>query len=180
MSTHLGNICSNLGMGQRALAPPPLIGEGAANQVGDRQSPGQPAARPSALGTVGAVGYLALAGWLFTHGAAADVVRHGTVPEALRGTGARGDGGCDHSASSTVVLSERTYSSAGKNCTVNGVFETPGRDGTIYAFRLRCPKGPDGRGQSTPANLILTQQGTTTLMGADFSKLKPLLRCAAK
>jgi len=92
--------------------------------------------------------------------ATADVVRHGAIPDASRGTwiaGARTE-----PAGGAIVLSADAYMGPGEKCSVVWVSQTAGAQGSIYAARLRCSDPGKGTGNKTVANLIIGRRTPIT------------------
>lgn len=110
--------------------------------------------------------------------ATADVVRHGSIPEAYRGTWMAGAG--TEPEKSVIVLSAKTYVSREARCSVNWVSQTAGARGSIYSAHLQCINSADGPGKKTASNLIIQPDGIDQIAaGPDFTKLMIFHRCSA-
>jgi hypothetical protein len=107
----------------------------------------------------------------------ADVVRHGSTPEAYRGTCT---GAGTEPEKSFIVLSAKTYVSREASCRVDGVSQTAGARGSIYSAHLQCLDPADGVGKKTASNLIIWPDGIHRIAaGPDFTKLMIFHRCSA-
>jgi hypothetical protein len=116
---------------------------------------------------------------LVSHAACADVVRHVTVPEPLRGTWATGSDNCNKAGSPVIVLSAKSYVSSDANCAVDWIDETAGAQGPVYSAHLRCANTPKSA-QTAITNVIFLRKDPDKLsIGADFSKLEIYQRCPA-
>ena len=105
--------------------------------------------------------------------ATADVVRHGSIPEAYRGTWMAGAG-------SVIVLSAKTYVSREARCSVNWVSQTAGARGSIFSAQLQCFNPGDGAGKKTASNLVIWPDGINQIAaGPDFTNLTIFHRCSA-
>jgi hypothetical protein len=110
--------------------------------------------------------------------ATADVVRHGSVPEAYRGTWMAGTG--TEPEKSVIVLSAQTYVSREASCSVNWVSQTAGARGSIYSAHLQCFNPADRAGKKTVSNLIIWPHDINQIAaGPDFTKLTIFHRCSA-
>jgi hypothetical protein len=110
--------------------------------------------------------------------ATADVVRHGSIPEAYRGAWIAGAG--TESQKSVIVLSAQTYVSREASCSVNWVSQTAGARGSIYSAHLQCFNPADGAGKKTVSNLIIWPHDIDQIAaGPDFTKLTVFHRCSA-
>jgi hypothetical protein len=108
--------------------------------------------------------------------AAADSVRHLSVPERFWGTWAPSTDLCRDDKSVFVVSAKGCVTSQA-NCTIQWVTETPGGDGPIYSAHMRCsnPAAPE---QTTEVNRIIMPNDRGELSaGPDFSQLKFYRRC---
>jgi hypothetical protein len=116
---------------------------------------------------------------LVSHPASADIKRHQFVPEALRGSWAPSADACQKADKSVIVVSAETYASAGTNCMVAFVSETPSARGAIYSAHLLCAK-PGDKAAKTSSDVIFTLKDDNQIsMGSRFSALKSYQRCAA-
>ena len=119
----------------------------------------------------------ALIGIILTDVAAADIVRHGSIPKAYIGAWAPSANSCKPRSEAVVALSARRYVGAAMKCTVLGVYETPGDHGPIYSARMQC-LGPATGDQRSTRNLIIVPEGPGQLsLGPDFNNLKSYQRC---
>lgn len=110
--------------------------------------------------------------------ATADVVRHGSIPEAYRGTWMAGAG--TEPEKSVIVLSAKTYVSREASCRVDSVSQTAGARGSIYSAHSQCLDPADGVGKKTASNLIIWPDGINRIAaGPDFTKLTIFHRCSA-
>jgi len=115
---------------------------------------------------------------LSSQAAVADVKRHASIPEPLRGSWAPSADDCKNADKSIVVLSAKAYTSSEGSCTVVWVSETASARGPIYSARLRCAnqqakQGPD-------SNLIIRPGDADQIsIGPNFSGLKSYQRCPA-
>jgi hypothetical protein len=110
--------------------------------------------------------------------ATADVVRHGSIPEAYRGTW-MADAGTEPEKS-VIVLSAKMYVSREASCSVNWVSQTAGARGSIYSAHLRCFNPADRAGKKTVSNLIIWPHDINQIAaGPDFTKLAIFHRCSA-
>jgi hypothetical protein len=124
---------------------------------------------------------LALCAALTAHSAAAHVVRHGSVPEAYRGTWAPTSATCKDADKAAIVLSAKTYVGPAGSCVVDYVSETAGPKGPIFSARLQC-SGPAGQAQKkTIVNLVIRPDEVDRIsVGPGFESLKAYQRCSAK
>jgi hypothetical protein len=110
--------------------------------------------------------------------ATADVVRHGSIPEAYRGAWMAGAG--PEPEKSVIVLSAQMYVSREASCSVNWVSQTAGARGSIYSAHLQCFNPADRAGQKTVSNLIIWPHDINQIAaGPDFTKLTIFHRCTA-
>lgn len=108
--------------------------------------------------------------------ATADVVRHGSIPEAYRGTWSAGA----EPEKSVIVLSAKAYASRDARCGVDWVSQTAGARGSIYSAHLQCFNPVDGAGKTTASNLVIWPDGINQIAaGPDFTKLTIFRRCSA-
>jgi hypothetical protein len=116
---------------------------------------------------------------LASYAARADVKRLESIPEPLWGSWAPSADACSKTDKAVLELSARSYVSPAGRCSVDWVAETAGARGSIYSARLRC-SGTTERPQKTNSNSVLVPKDADHLsIGADFSSLKPYLRCPA-
>jgi hypothetical protein len=121
---------------------------------------------------------VALIGMILTDVAAADIVRHGSIPKAYIGAWAP-SASCEP-RSGAVVLSAKRYVGAAMKCTVLGVYETPGEHGPIYSARMQC-LGPATGARRSTRDLIIVPEGAGQLsLGSDFNNLKSYQRCQSR
>jgi hypothetical protein len=116
---------------------------------------------------------------LASQAAVADIKRHESIPEALRGSWALSSDSCRADDKSAIVLAAKAYSSAETRCAVDWVSETPAPHGPIYSAHLQC----SGQPAQPPSviNLIIRPDNAKQIsVGLDFSNLKAYQRCAAK
>jgi hypothetical protein len=112
--------------------------------------------------------------------ALADIVRHATVPETLRGTWATSAEACQKAGKLVTVLSAKGYVSPDAHCAVDWLAETAGAQGPVYSAHLRCGKNASDA-QETTANIVILPKGANRLsIGADFSSLEVYQRCPAE
>jgi hypothetical protein len=110
--------------------------------------------------------------------ATADVVRHGSIPEAYRGMW-MADAGTEPEKS-VIALSAKTFVSREANCGVNWVSQTAGARGSIYSAHLQCFNPADGAGKKTVSNLIIWPHDINQIAaGPEFTKLTIFHRCSA-
>jgi hypothetical protein len=126
--------------------------------------------------TMRQIAVVATIAMLMSDVAAADVVRHSSIPQAYWGTwvGA-GDAG---TSESIIVLSARSYLAPEENCSVVSVSQTAGARGSIYSAHLRCVRPAESAG-TTAANLIIRPESSDQIaIGPEFMHLKSFRRCA--
>jgi hypothetical protein len=115
---------------------------------------------------------------LMSQVAAADVVRHGFIPDAYRGRWVAAAATEPHE--SVIVLAAKTYVSPEANCSVDWVSQTAGGHGSIYAAHLQCFRPAEGAGIKTIANLIIWPEAVNQIaLGPDFANLRIFSRCSA-
>ena len=116
---------------------------------------------------------------LFSSAAVADIKRHQSMPEALRGSWALAADNCGAADKPVVVLSAKAYAGADTKCSIDWVSETPSPHGPVYSARLRCP----GQAAKAPtaSNLIIRPDSANKIsIGASFGDLKAYQKCPAK
>lgn len=110
--------------------------------------------------------------------AMADVVRHGSLPEAY--WGAWVGAGEPSAESGVIVLSAKSYISGEAICGVDWVSETAGVRGAVYSAHLRCTKHERNANETTAKNLIVRPNSIDWIeVGSDYANLKPYRRCSA-
>jgi hypothetical protein len=115
---------------------------------------------------------------LMSQVAAADVVRHGFIPDAYRGRWVAAAATEPHE--SIIVLAAKTYVSPEASCSVDWVSQTAGGHGSIYAAHLQCFHPVEGAGIKTIANLIIWPEAVDQIaVGPDFANLRIFSRCSA-
>jgi hypothetical protein len=120
---------------------------------------------------------VALTGMILTDVAAADIVRHGSIPKAYIGSWAPNAESCQPRGDAVVVLSAKRYIGAAMKCAIVAVYETPSANGAIYSARMQCSTPTAGARRSL-RNLIIEPQSTGQLsLGSDFNNLKSYQRC---
>jgi hypothetical protein len=120
---------------------------------------------------------VALTGMITMGVAAADVVRHGSIPSAYIGSWAPSAADCAPRSEGVVALSAKRYVGAEMKCAVLGVYETAGEHGPIYSARMQCSSAAGGA-RKRARNLIIVPVGTDQLsVGSDFDNLKSYQRC---
>jgi hypothetical protein len=120
---------------------------------------------------------VALTGIILMDVAAADIVRHGSIPKAYIGAWAPSAESCEPGSQALVVLSAKRYVGAAMKCAVVGVYETPGEHGPIYSARMQCLDPTAGAKRST-RDLVIVPEGAGQLsLGRDFNNLKSYQRC---
>jgi hypothetical protein len=113
-----------------------------------------------------------------SHAAVADVKRHASIPEPLRGSWAPSADACKNADKSVIALSAKSYAGAEGNCAVLWVSETAGAHGPIYSARLRCANQQSQK--RSESNLIIRPDETNQIsIGADFNSLKTYQQCPA-
>jgi hypothetical protein len=116
--------------------------------------------------------------------AVADIVRHASVPDALRGTWAPSAEDCDRrdkdKDKSVITLAAKSYDGADGSCAVAWVSETPSPQGPRYSARLQCKATTGQEGASATNVLILPKDQNQVSMGPGFDSLKVYRRCPAK
>lgn len=126
-------------------------------------------------GTVFLVIVMAMFG---SHAAVADVKRHKSIPESVWGSWAPNPEGCKASANSVIVLSAKTYTSAGTNCRVAWVSKTAGPRGSFYSAHLLCSK-PDEKAPNTQSDVnFISKDKNQISVGSMFDDLKDYQRCS--
>src|SRR5215471_14436024 len=110
--------------------------------------------------------------------ATADVVRHGSLPEAYWGIWV---GTAEPwAASSIIVLSAKSYVSGEANCSVDWVSQTASARGSVYAAHLQCTNRARKENQRTAANVIIRPSSIDRIeVGSEYANLKPYRRCSA-
>ena len=122
---------------------------------------------------------LAAAVTLEAHAAVADVKRHESIPESLRGAWAPSTAVCKDADKSIIVIAAKTYVSSVASCRVAWVSETAAARGPIYSAHLQCSK-PADEAQKMQLDVILAQKDSTHIsIGPRFSDLKDYQRCSA-
>jgi hypothetical protein len=123
---------------------------------------------------------LALCAALTAHSAAAHVVRHGSIPEAYRGTWAPTSATCKDADKAAIVLSAKAYAGPAGSCIIDYVSETAEPRGSTFSARMQC-SNPQGQAQKkTIANLIMRPDGADRIsVGPGFESLKAYQRCSA-
>ena len=120
---------------------------------------------------------LALAGMILTQIAAADIVRHASIPRAYVGSWAPSAGSCEPRSEGAVVLSAKRYVGAEMKCAILAVYETAGTHGTIYSARMECSDRRAGAGRRSRNLIIAPQDGGQLSLGSDFNDLRSYQRC---
>jgi hypothetical protein len=117
---------------------------------------------------------------LTAHSAAAHVVRHGSIPEAYRGTWAPTSATCKDADKAAIVLSAKAYAGPAGSCIIDYVSETAEPRGSTFSARMQC-SNPQGQAQKkTIANLIMRPDGADRIsVGPGFESLKAYQRCSA-
>jgi hypothetical protein len=114
---------------------------------------------------------------LMSQVAAADVVRHGFIPDAYRGRWVAAAATEPHE--SVIVLAAKAYVSPEANCSVDWVSQTAGGHGSIYAAHLQCFHSAEA-GIKTIGNLIIWPETVDQIaVGPDFANLRIFSRCTA-
>jgi hypothetical protein len=112
--------------------------------------------------------------------AAAQVVRHSSIPESYRGSWAPGAEPCKEPDQSAIVLSANTFLSPKASCAFGSVSEIPGPNGPVYSTRLQCFNRADRARKKTGSNLIVRPDSMNHIsVGPEFSSLKIYQRCPA-
>jgi hypothetical protein len=120
---------------------------------------------------------VALTGIILTDVAAADIVRHGSIPKAYIGAWAPNAESCQPRGKALVVLSAKRYIGAEMKCAIVAVYETPGANGPIYSVRMQCSP-PSAGARRSLRDLIIEPESTGQLsLGSDFNNLKSYQRC---
>jgi hypothetical protein len=115
---------------------------------------------------------------LLSRAATADVVRHGTIPEAYTGTWIAGTEAEPNK--SVIVLSAKMYVSPEATCSVDWVSQTAGARGSIYSAHLQCFSRAETVGAKTVANVIIWPENINRIaVGPEFTHLKNFHRCSA-
>jgi hypothetical protein len=115
---------------------------------------------------------------LMSQVAAADVVRHGFIPDAYSGRWVAA--AATESHESVIVLAAKAYVSPEANCGVDWVSQTAGGHGSIYAAHLECFHPAEGLGIKTIANVIIWPKNVDQIaVGPDFANLRIFSRCSA-
>lgn len=108
----------------------------------------------------------------------ADIVRHASIPQSLRGTWAANPDECSGAGTSTMILLANKYVGSEGSCVVDWVDETPGVYAPNYSAHLRCA-GTGSQQKRTISNIILRQNDASHILaGADFGMLKTYQRCS--
>jgi len=116
--------------------------------------------------------------FLMSDVAAADVVRHGVIPEAYRGRWIESAETEPHR--SIIALSAKAYVGPAANCSVDWVSETASMRGSIYAAHLQCVDPAAAVEKRTTANLIIWPENSDRIaVGPEFTNLKIFRRCVA-
>jgi hypothetical protein len=122
---------------------------------------------------------LVLIGVLTPQIAAADVVRHDSIPQAYWGTWAPGSGPCQDANESTITLSAKEYVGPAENCSVSSVSETPGPRGPTYSARLQCSRPEAQAPNKTIVDVIIRPDDANRIsVGPAFDSLKTYQRCS--
>jgi hypothetical protein len=102
--------------------------------------------------------------------AAADVVRHGSIPEQYWGTWVGAE-------ESVIVLSANSYVSREMNCSVKWVSQTAGARGSIYSVHLQCVSPAGRAGTKVASDLIIWPEKIDQIaVGPDFKSLRVFRR----
>jgi hypothetical protein len=113
--------------------------------------------------------------------AAADEIRHNTLPASLVGAWAQSADNCAKGDKSNFNIATFGYGGPDGNCAVVVVVETPGSKGTNYSVRGLCAAGDRVQPAGHIVNLIMRPEGPDQVsIGTSFSDLKPYQRCPAK
>jgi hypothetical protein len=121
---------------------------------------------------------VAVIAMLLSRVATADVVRHGSIPEAYTGTWIAGTE--TEPNKSVIVLSAKMYVSPEATCSVDWVSQTAGARGSIYSAHLQCFSSAEKAGAKTVANLIIWPENINRIaVGPEFTNLKNFHRCSA-
>jgi len=110
--------------------------------------------------------------------AAADVVRHGSLPAAYWGTWV----GTAEPATEipVIVLSAKSYVSGEASCSIDWVSQTASPRGSVYAARLRCTNRAGKANERAAENLIIRPNSLDRIeVGSEYANLKPYRRCSA-
>jgi hypothetical protein len=110
--------------------------------------------------------------------AAAQFVRHNSIPEDYWGTWASATATCTDE--DKIVLSSHSYANATISCVVNYVRTTPGPKGPTCSAHLQCSNPAEQGKNKTTANLIIRpgDQGQI-FVGPELANLNPYQRCSA-
>jgi hypothetical protein len=116
---------------------------------------------------------------LASHDAVADIKRHASVPESLRGSWSTNSDGCGAEDKSIIVLSDKAYVSSGSKCAIPWVSETASPRGSIYSARLQC--SDQQAKKAAASNLIIRPVDANQIsIGPDLNHLKTYQKCVAK
>ena len=105
-----------------------------------------------------AIAILATAAAFVSHVAVADVKRHESIPEQLRGSWAPSADACKNADKSVIVVAAKTYGRAEANCAVAWVSETAATRGPVYSAHLQCAK-PNDNARKTQSDVIFIAKG---------------------
>jgi hypothetical protein len=131
------------------------------------------------LETMRAIAILAATAAVVSHAAVADVKRHESILESLRGSWAPSTAVCKDGDKSIIVVAAKTYVSSEANCRVGWVSETVAARGPVYSAPLQCSK-PNDDAQKTRFDVIFFQKCANHIsIGPRFSDLKDYQRCSA-
>jgi len=119
-----------------------------------------------------------LLGLLISTVATADVVRHGSLPEAYWGTWV---GAAERATESPViVLSAKSYVSGEASCSVDWVSQTASARGSVYSAHLQCRNRARKPNERAAENLIIRPNGIDWIeVGSEYANLEPYRRCSA-
>ena len=124
------------------------------------------------------VALLAVLTLVASQAASADVVRHGSIPEAYRGRWIAGAGA--EPERSVIVLSAKTYVSREARCRVDWVSQTAGARGSIYSAHLQCFNREETAGKKMISNLIIWPDSADQIaVGPEFTSLRIFHRYSA-
>ena len=126
------------------------------------------------------IGALIVVNMLASQAAVADVKRHASIPEPLRGSWAPNSDNCKSDDKSIIVLAAKAYTSAETTCAVDWVAETAGPRGPTYSAHLQCPGQPPGQRASVTNLIIRPNTAMQISISSDFSNLRTYQNCPAK
>src|SRR5262249_10295349 len=115
---------------------------------------------------------------LFVSTATADVVRHGSFPEAYWGTWV----GTSKTAtdSRVIVLSAKSYLSSEASCSVDWVSQTASARGSVYSAHVRCTDRVSKENGNTAGIIIVRPNSVDRIeVGSEYATLKPYRRCSS-